>query len=113
MFGCKGPPPALQELLRDPLGHQLVAVSGLVLETPRSDVVLGPCREQQVLRLKCGGWTQGRAAKLAEVCDKPSRKGLDVLNRFRRGLGPNPRVKAVLEQALPVSQLNVAKGGGR
>eukprot|EP00959_Pyramimonas_sp_CCMP1952_P135801 2841044-Pyramimonas_sp.AAC.1 len=69
----------------------LVAVSGSALETPRSGVVLGPCRDQQIMCLKCGGWTQGRAVKLAEVCVKPSRKGLDVLNRFRRGLGPNPK----------------------
>eukprot|EP00959_Pyramimonas_sp_CCMP1952_P133457 2790621-Pyramimonas_sp.AAC.1 len=59
------------------------------------------------------GWTQGKAVKLAEVCDKPSRKGLDVLSRFRRGLGPNPKAKAVLDKASHVSQLNVFKRGGR
>ena len=109
MFGCRGPPPALQKLLRDPLGHQLVAVSGSALDAPRSGLVLGPCREQQILCIKCGGWSQGRAVKLAEVCGKPTRKGLDVLSRFRRGLSPNLKVKAVLDKALPVSQLDVAR----
>ena len=106
MTGCRGPPPALRKLLREPMGHLLVAVSGSALDSPRFGAGGDPCREQQILCLKCGGWSQGRTVKLAEACEKPTRKGLDVLNRFRRGLGPNMRVREVLDKALPVERLS-------
>ena len=51
--------------------------------------------------------------KLAKVCGKPTPKGLDVLSRFRRGLGPNMRVRQVLDRALPVHRLAWEDAGPR
>eukprot|EP00959_Pyramimonas_sp_CCMP1952_P150681 3153444-Pyramimonas_sp.AAC.1 len=44
--------------------------------------------------------------KLAKTCTAPTFKGLEVLSAFRRGLGPNPRLRERLDKAIPVSRLD-------
>eukprot|EP00959_Pyramimonas_sp_CCMP1952_P142546 2984330-Pyramimonas_sp.AAC.1 len=57
-----------------------------------------------MLCLRCGGWSQGRGLKLGRQCEAPSRKGLEILSEFRKGLCPNPRIRAALVRAVPLAR---------
>ena len=108
MDGCKGTPTFLQKLLRDSKGHQVVAVQGSVVGG--GDQILGiPARRnvEQFLCVQCEGWPQGRGAKLGRVCLPPIRKGVEVLQSFRRGMGPNPRLRAAIDRVLPFPQVDL------
>lgn len=101
-----------RQLLEDPKGHSLVAVSGQAFKkvSGASDGPVGSegatdVREQPFLCLNCGGWSQGRTVKLGKLCQKPTKKGAEVLSNFRRGLGPNPRMRELIDTSLPVSRL--------
>eukprot|EP00959_Pyramimonas_sp_CCMP1952_P389006 8150623-Pyramimonas_sp.AAC.1 len=61
MDGCPGLPHFLKKLLQDPMGHALVAVAGTLARKAGGDSV--SCRDaskEQILCLRCGGWSQGR-----------------------------------------------------
>ena len=70
-------------------------------------------KEQQVICLTCEGWSQGETIKLARTCEKPTSKGREVLSAFRRGLGPNPRLREKIDKAIPVSRLEATLSGSR
>ena len=60
-----------------------------------------------LLCVRCGGWSQEKVIKLARACQAPTRTGLEVLFRFRRGLAPNPRVRAAIDRAVPARRVGV------
>ena len=118
--GCQGTPNYIKKLLEDPKGHSLVAMSGQALCRVRGarDGPVGTegateVREQQFLCLKCGGWSQGKMLKLGKICLKPTKAGAEVLRNFRRGLGPNPRMREIIDKALPVSRIDATLASAR
>eukprot|EP00959_Pyramimonas_sp_CCMP1952_P200304 4189163-Pyramimonas_sp.AAC.1 len=90
------------------MGHEFVAMVGSSLfpgAQPES------CRHppsEQILCLRCGGWSQGRGLKLGRQCEAPSRKGLEILSEFRKGHCPNPRARAALDRAVPLARLGLS-----
>ena len=113
--GCLGTPSFLRQLLGDPKGHKVVAVSGSVAVDGLQKVPGVPCRKhvQQFLCLNCGGWSQGRGAKLNRVHLPPTRKGKEVLQAILKGMGPNPKLRAVIDRAIPFSQVDVCAVSAR
>ena len=108
MDGCSGPPVFLKRLLQDSKGHQLVAIAGTAArEFGGSLESCRPASQEQILCIQCGGWSQGRGITFGRLCSPPTRKGLEVLAVFRQGHCPNPRVRAVIDRAVPINRLRL------
>ena len=114
--GCLGAPALMKPLTVDDLGHQLVAVAGSGLAplsaAPRGADGAG-ARLGSLLCLQRGGWSQEKAIKLSKPCAPTTSTGKMILSRFRRGLAPNPRVRAVIERAVPAPRVGVTDASAR
>ena len=102
LTGCCGTPKFLEAFTRTDFGHRIVAVSGVRLASARDTA-----ERAQILCLRCGAWGQEKAIKLSRQCCPPTRTGGEVLSRFRRGLAPNPRVRAVIDAAVPAARVGI------
>eukprot|EP00959_Pyramimonas_sp_CCMP1952_P118958 2487156-Pyramimonas_sp.AAC.1 len=62
---------------------------------------------QQLLCVKCGGVVPGPRSQAGQSVPPPTKKGIEILQAFRKGMRPDPRLRSALDRAIPFSQVSM------